>query len=252
MFKSILSLTLFLFLLKGNNSYSMHIMEGYLPVGWSIFWWALYLPFFFYGVKKLKANLKGNLDKKLLVALIGAFIFLVSSLKLPSLTGSSSHATGVGLGAILLGPSGVFVLGAIVLFFQATLLAHGGYTTLGANAISMTVVGALVSYGIYKGLRKKVGEKTAIFLAAALGDFMTYVVTSIQLALAHPAAGSDYLQSAIKFLGVFSITQIPLAIIEGLVTVIIINMLPKELMENSLLAGEYEQDEKIEGAKVNG
>ncbi|MGL4308532.1 energy-coupling factor ABC transporter permease [Cetobacterium sp. SF1] len=250
MFKSILSLTLFLFLLKGNASYSMHIMEGYLPVGWSIFWWAFYLPFFFYGVKKLKETLKGNLDKKLLVALIGAFIFLVSSLKLPSLTGSSSHATGVGLGAILLGPSGVFVLGAIVLFFQATLLAHGGYTTLGANAMSMAVVGALVSYGIYKGLRKKTGEKTAIFLAAALGDFMTYVVTSIQLALAHPAGG-DYLHSAIKFLGVFSVTQIPLAVIEGLVTVIIINMLPKELMENSLLGDEY-KEEHMEGVKING
>lgn len=233
-FQSILSLTLTLFLFSQSNSYGMHIMEGYLPVTWSGFWWALYIPFFIVGVKKLKSILGESLEKKLLVALIGAFIFLVSAIKLPSLTGSSSHATGIALGAILLGPSAVFVLGAIVLFFQATLLAHGGYTTLGANSMSMAVVGAVVAYFVYSCLRKKCGEKTAIFLGATLGDLMTYVCTAIQLALAHPVDGVNYVESAIKFLGIFSITQIPLAIIEGIITVIIINMLPVDLIGETL------------------
>ena len=59
-----------------------------------------------------------------------AFIFVISSLKIPSVTGSCSHMTGTALGAILFGASPVAVLGIIVLLFQAILLAHGGLTTL--------------------------------------------------------------------------------------------------------------------------
>ena len=58
---------------------------------------------------------------------------MISSLKIPSVTGSCSHMTGTGLGAILFGPSAVSILGIIVLVFQAVLLAHGGLTTLGGE-----------------------------------------------------------------------------------------------------------------------
>ena len=67
-------------------------------------------------------------------------MFVLSALKIPSLTGSCSHPTGVGLGAILFGPSVMSVLGTIILLFQSLLLAHGGLTTLGANAFSMAIV----------------------------------------------------------------------------------------------------------------
>ena len=62
----------------------------------------------------------------MLLALCGAFAFVLSALKIPSATGSCSHPTGVGLGAILFGPAATAVLGLIVLLFQALLLAHGG------------------------------------------------------------------------------------------------------------------------------
>ena len=67
-------------------------------------------------------------------------MFVISSLKIPSVTGSCSHMTGTGLGAILFGPTAAGVLGLIVLLFQAILLAHGGLTTLGANTFSMAIV----------------------------------------------------------------------------------------------------------------
>lgn len=60
-----------------------------------------------------------------LVAMAGAFVFVLSSLKIPSVTGSCSHMTGTGLGAVLFGPAATSVLGIIVLLFQAILLAHG-------------------------------------------------------------------------------------------------------------------------------
>lgn len=130
--------------------------------------------------------------------------------------------TGTGLGAILFGPCAVSILGIIVLIFQAILLAHGGLTSLGANTFSMAIAGPLLSYAIYVLCKKcKVNKRVSIFLAAALGDIFTYCVTSVQLALAFPSPEGGVFASAIKFLGVFAPTQLPLAIIEGILTVII-------------------------------
>ena len=61
--------------------------------------------------------------------------------------------------------------------------------------------------------------------AAALADLLTYVVTSLQLALAFPAASGGILASFLKFAGIFAITQVPLAITEGLLTVLVWNWL---------------------------
>ena len=131
--------------------------------------------------------------------------------------------TGTGLAAILFGPASATVLGLVVLVFQALLLAHGGLTTLGANTFSMAVAGPLAAWGIYKLCRRlRAGRKVSIFLAAALGDLLTYCVTSLQLALAYPAAEGGVLGSAVQFLGVFAPTQLPLAIIEGILTVLVI------------------------------
>lgn len=205
---------------------AMHIMEGYLPVGWSIFWTALFLPFLFIGFRSISKIIKDQPKKKLLLALCGAFVFVLSALKIPSVTGSCSHPTGVGFGAILFGPSVMAVLGTIVLLFQALLLAHGGITTLGANAFSMAVVGPIVSFAIFKLLKKgKFNTSVCVFFAAALGDLATYTVTSLQLGLAFPDPAGGILVSMAKFLGVFFITQVPIAIAEGLLTVIIYNLI---------------------------
>jgi cobalt/nickel transport system permease protein len=136
--------------------------------------------------------------------------------------------TGTGLAASLFGPTVTTVLSAIVLLFQALLLAHGGLTTLGANIFSMGIVGPFVAYGLYRGLQSMgFGTAIAIFAAAALGDLATYVMTSLQLAIAFPDPVGGVAGAASKFLGIFAITQIPLAISEGLLTVIVWNLLAK-------------------------
>ena len=125
-----------------------------------------------------------------LLAITGAFVFVISSLKIPSVTGSCSHMTGTGLGAILFGPCVTSILGLIVLVFQAILLAHGGLTTLGANCFSMAIAGPIVSWVIYRALKKTgVNKKVTIFLAAFFGDLFTYCVTSVELAAAYHAGG---------------------------------------------------------------
>lgn len=220
-----LGLMLMMFFIPKKVS-AMHIMEGFLQPGWAIAWGALCIPFIVMGISSIKKTVDENPRLKILLAMAGAFAFVLSALKLPSVTGSSSHPTGVGFGAILFGPTAMSVIGLIVLLFQAILLAHGGLTTLGANTFSMAIVGPLVSYGIYKLVKKAKGPLwLAVFLAATLGDLATYVTTSVQLALAFPAATGGVAVSLVKFLGIFAVTQIPLAISEGILTVVIFNAL---------------------------
>ena len=202
------------------QAHAMHIGEGMLPASWSIAWGVVCLPFVLYGFRSIGKRVNATPKVKILLAMCGAFAFVLSALKIPSVTGSCSHPTGVGLAAILFGPTITSVLGLIVLVFQALLLAHGGITTLGANTFSMAIAGPIVSWLVFKGL-KKINGSTAVcvFFAAALGDLATYVVTSLQLGVVFGGF--------VKFLGVFALTQIPLAIAEGLLTVVIFNILEK-------------------------
>ena len=219
-------LFLLIFLLIPTPVFAMHIMEGFLPVKWVIFWDLVTIPFIVVGFIRLQREATQGPGAKLMLAFAGAFIFVLSALKMPSVTGSCSHPTGTGLAAILFGPFITTVLGFIVLIFQALLLAHGGLTTLGANTFSMAVAGPLVAYGVYKGLQKAgINSNFSIFLAAMLGDLVTYIVTSVQLALAFP--GSSLFLSALKFMGIFALTQIPLAISEGILTVLTYNFLSR-------------------------
>lgn len=208
------------------NASAMHIAEGYLALNWSVFYFILSAPFIYLSILAIRKVIKNNSEIKMLLGLVGAYVFMMSALKLPSVTGSSSHPTGTGLGAIIFGPIVMVVISLIVLLFQALLLAHGGITTLGANVFSMGIVGPFVAYGIFRLLKKK-NKTLAVFLGAALGNLTTYIVTSGQLALAYPSGDGGVLTSFIKFAGIFAITQIPLAIVEGLVSVMIYDFVVK-------------------------
>ena len=224
--KLLVAMLSLLLVIPMTNAFAMHIMEGYLPPNYCIIWGVVCIPFLIAGGISMQKQAKKNNKTKILLALAGAFVFILSSLKIPSVTGSCSHPTGTGLGAILFGPSIMSLLGIIVLLFQALLLAHGGLTTLGANTFSMAIAGPFVSFGIYKLCQKLNAPKgLAVFLAATIGDIFTYVVTSCQLALAFP--DQNFFASLVKFMGIFAVTQVPIAIAEGILSVMIFNVLAK-------------------------
>ncbi|MDR2700780.1 MAG: energy-coupling factor ABC transporter permease [Nitrososphaerota archaeon] len=205
----------------------MHIMEGFLPPEWCIVWFVISIPVLVYGIYKLTKITKKVPEAKPLLALMGAFIFVISALKLPSVVGSSSHPTGTGLAAVFFGPAVAGVLSLIVLVFQALLLAHGGLTTLGANVFSMGIAGPAVGFAIWMIFKRaKLSPSVGIFTSVALSDLVTYVVTSIQLALAYPSEGS-VLAAFTKFAAIYAVTQIPIAIAEGIVAVLIFSFLAK-------------------------
>lgn len=202
----------------------MHIAEGFLPPVHAAVWTVVAAPFVIHGARAVVREIRERPESRLLLAAAGAFTFVLSAIKLPSLTGSSSHPTGTGLGAVLFRPPVMAFLGTVVLLFQALLLGHGGITTLGANAFSMAVVGPWAGYAVWR-LFRRAGILVAVFLAMMTADLATYCATAVQLALAFPDPQTGVVGSLAKFLGVFAITQIPLAIIEGLVGVVVFRVL---------------------------
>ncbi len=218
----------------------MHIMEGFLPVEHAVGWSLAAAPFVAYGLHSVNRRVRDNPEQRMLLGVATAFSFVLSALKLPSVTGSCSHPTGTGLGALMFGPAAMAPIGAVVLLFQALLLAHGGLTTLGANVFSMAVVGPFVAYAVFQLLHRcRAGFSVSVFAAAALADLATYLATSVQLALAFPDPVGGMSASFAKFAGIFALTQIPVAISEGLLTVLVLNAVrrfnPVEL--RSLIGG---------------
>ncbi len=198
----------------------MHIMEGFLPVKHAVGWTVISAPFVLSGIRRVRMQLQESPESKLLLSAAGAYAFVLSALKLPSATGSSSHPTGLGLGSILFGPQVMSVIGMMTLLFQALLLAHGGLTTLGANTFSMAIVGPWTAYAIYSfSTRLGLKNAVAVFAASAVANIATYLTTAFQLALAFPDADGGITGAFTKFIGIFALTQIPLALIEGALTV---------------------------------
>jgi cobalt/nickel transport system permease protein len=200
----------------------MHIMEGFLPPQWCVFWYLVSAPFIIYGVYRLNRQVKENRETLSLLAVSGAFIFLLSSLKMPSpVAGSCSHPTGTGLSTVLFGPITTCVLSLIVLIFQALFLAHGGITTLGANVFSMGIAGPLLGYAVYRlGRAVHLNIFVNIFLVTAVADLFTYVVTAIELAAAIPLNGG-FMFSFETFFAIYAVTQVPLAILEGVLIALV-------------------------------
>ena len=224
----------------------MHIMEGFLPAKHCIGWGVASAPFVVWGLRTINKRIKENPEQRMLLGVATAFTFVLSALKMPSVTGSCSHPTGTGLGAILFGPAAMAPIGFVVLLFQALLLAHGGLTTLGANIFSMAIVGPFAAAAVYRLARAaRLPFGVAVFLAAALGDLLTYVTTSVQLALAFPDPAGGFTASFLKFAGIFAITQVPLAISEGFLTVVVCNALkrfnPAELKEMKVVTEQEVQ-----------
>jgi len=227
----------------------MHIMEGFLPLQWCVVWWIVALPCILLGMYQLKRVLAADREALPLLGITGGFIFILSSLKLPSVTGSSSHPTGTGLSIVSFGPWITSVVCAIVLLFQALFLAHGGLSVLGANIVSMGIVGPVVGYAVYRLLRDtSVNIYITVFLVTALADMFTYITTSLQLALAYPAETGGFVSSFILFLGIFAITQIPLAIVEGIVLALVFKYIVA-LKPDILIRLKIFSKEKINAAR---
>jgi len=206
-------------LFSASDAYAMHISEGILPIKWAALWFAVAAPFVAYGLYKLKKSSKIDLSFKPLVGLMAAVVFIISCMPIPVPTaGTCSHPCGTGLSGILLGPSISVLVASVALLIQALFLSHGGISTLGANIVSMGIMGSFTGFLTFK-LTRKLGFNLAIagFAAGLLADWATYLATSIELA-SGIKGDSPLIPLFTKITFAFIPTQLPLGILEGALT----------------------------------
>ncbi len=213
---SLLSLHFFLFT---DTAHAMHISEGILPFNWSAFWFVVAAPFVAYGLHRLKKISAIDLSVKPLVGLLAAVVFIISCMPVPvPSAGTCSHPCGTGISGILVGPGISVLITAAALLIQALFLAHGGLSTLGANIVSMGVVGSFAGFLTFKALRSmKMNIAVCGFMAGLFADWATYMATSIELA-AGIRGSAPFTPLFWKILIAFMPTQLPLGILEGAMT----------------------------------
>jgi cobalt/nickel transport system permease protein len=207
----------------------MHISEGILPLPWAALWFAVAAPFVVLGVRRLNLLAQGDLAMKPLVGLLAAVVFIISCLPVPVPTaGTCSHPCGTAISAILLGPLVSVLVSAVALLIQALVMAHGGLSTLGADIVSMGVVGSFAGYGTFRLLRRGgAGLGTAAFVAGVVTDWATYLTTSVELA-SGIRGGEPFFPLAGKIMLAFVPTQLPLGLLEGAMTAGMVTLLARK------------------------
>ena len=126
----------------------MHIPDGYLSPQTCTIMGAIMVPMIGTAASKLKKTLK---DKQVpLLAIGAAFSFTIMMYNVPIPDGTSAHAVGATILAIILGPWAAMVGVSIALIIQALFFGDGGILTLGANMFNMAFVIPFVSYYLYK------------------------------------------------------------------------------------------------------
>ena len=206
-------------LLVPENARAMHISEGILPPGWAILWFAVAAPFLAWGVRQIGRKKKADPGYIPLLGIFGAAVFVFSCFPIPvPVAGSTAHPAGTGLSAIFLGPFASVVVAFISLLLQALFLAHGGLTTLGGNTFSMGIMGSFSGFAAF-WLGRLLGFKLfwCGFLAGLVADLVTYFGTSLEMALALHGTSSFWSVLGQIYLA-FMPTQVPLSILEGVVT----------------------------------
>jgi cobalt/nickel transport system permease protein len=158
----------------------VHIPDGlispqtYLPA------LALAAPLWLLAGRKLKARLGDEALPRL--AVFTALAFLLSTLMLPLPGGTSGHAVGVGLLALVFGPWIAFMAYSLVLLLQAVVVGAGGITALPVNALAMGLVGAWVTVGLHAVLRR-FGEAVAVVVAVWAGVMVAALILALVLGL---------------------------------------------------------------------
>lgn len=166
----------------------MHIPDGYLSPQTAIPFVALMVPVWSVAVKKVQSNLK---KREVPVLAIGAaFCFTIMMFNLPIPGGSSAHAVGAVLLAILLGPWSACVGVSVALIIQALIFGDGGVLAIGANCFNIAVVMPFVGYWIYKLIR---GKSDALSTRSVIAAFIAgYVGLNAAALITALIFGSQY------------------------------------------------------------
>ncbi len=174
---------------------AMHIPDGYLGPQTYLVLWAVMIPIWAVAARKVKRTLKSRQIP--LLALGAAFSFVIMMFNVPVIGGSTGHAVGATLIAIVLGPWAAVIAISIALVVQAGLFGDGGITALAANCFNMAAVMPFVGYYLYRlvagdapGARRRVvSAGVAAYVAIVAAAIVAGFEFGIQPAIAHTASG---------------------------------------------------------------
>ncbi|UCN01297.1 cobalt transporter CbiM [Sulfurimonas sp. SWIR-19] len=156
----------------------MHIPDGYISPTTVIATYAVALPLWIYGFKKLKEKL--NEETLPLIGALSAMSFIIMMFNIPVPGGTSGHAVGAALIAILFGPWVGFISVSLVLLIQAVVFGDGGISAYALNALSMALTGSFSAYFVFKIFKNK---KFAPFLAGWMGIVSSSFVVAVALGI---------------------------------------------------------------------
>ncbi len=208
----------------------MHIPDGFLTLNTWAPTWLVSIGGIGYCLKRTSQMLK---DKMIpLMGVMAAFIFAVQMLNFPVIGGTSGHLLGGVLAAVLLGPYAGAIVIATVLVVQCFIFQDGGLTALGANIFNMAFIGAMGGYFVYNIIRKILGNKKGIIIAAGIAAWLSVVVASGVCAIELAISGTSPLKIALPaMVAVHMLIGIGEAIITCLVVGFILKTRPDLIYE---------------------
>ena len=174
----------------------MHIPDGYLSPSTCAVLYCGAGAGWYVSLRRMKHNLNARMVP--LISVFAAFSFVVMLFNLPLPGGTTGHALGVTIAAIVLGPSGAILATSLAIAIQALFFGDGGITTLGANCFNMAVVGSLVAYVTYRTIsanaalpsrRRVMAAAIAGYVAVNAAAFFTAIEFGIQPILFHDSRG---------------------------------------------------------------
>jgi cobalt/nickel transport system permease protein len=153
----------------------VHIPENYLSPATCGVLTAAMIPVWVHAVKKIKADVPK--EKIPLIGVGAAFSFLAMMFNVPLVGGTTGHAVGGTLIALLFGPNAACIAVSVALLLQAVIFGDGGILAFGANCINMAFVLPYVGYFIYSFIVKKFSQKghdkpSVRYIAAAIGSYI--------------------------------------------------------------------------------
>ncbi len=175
----------------------MHIPDGYLSPSTCVALYAGAAPFWYVALRRVQSMLHARMVP--MISLFSAFSFVVMMFNLPLPGGTTGHAVGMGIAAVVLGPWASILALSVALAIQALFFGDGGITAYGANCFNMAIVGSLSAYAIYRLIASRAPlQSRRRVVAAALGGYAginlsalcAAVEFGIQPALFHDANGS--------------------------------------------------------------
>ena len=174
----------------------MHIPDGYLGPHIYIAFWIIMIPIWYYAGQKLTTELRSK--QVPLLALSAAFSFVIMMFNIPVPGGSSGHAVGAGIIAIIISPWAAIIAISVTLVLQAMIFGDGGITAIATNCFNMGVVVPFVAYYAYKFISGNSAiTSSARIIAAAIAGWLSLTLAAlcagfelgIQPILEHTAEG---------------------------------------------------------------